>query len=71
VPRGDVSLPRDQQYGFAISDIQVTFRGLCPGCAPQQPAQGPGPQPSSKAEPEPFASSPGARRTSAKQSSKP
>ena len=43
VPRGDVSLPRDQQYGFAISDIQVTFRGLCPGCAPQQPGSGSGP----------------------------
>ncbi|HUN56521.1 MAG TPA: transcriptional repressor [Candidatus Binataceae bacterium] len=33
VPRGDLSLPQDQRYGFAISDIEVTFRGLCPDCA--------------------------------------
>lgn len=33
VPRGDISLPQDQRYGFSITDIEVTFRGLCPACA--------------------------------------
>ncbi|HTT77223.1 MAG TPA: Fur family transcriptional regulator [Candidatus Binataceae bacterium] len=35
VPHGDLSLPHDQRYGFAVSAIEVTFRGLCPECAQQ------------------------------------
>lgn len=33
VPSGKISLPDDQRYGFAINDVQVIFRGLCPACA--------------------------------------
>jgi len=33
VPQGDVRLPDDQLYGFAINDIEMIFRGLCPACA--------------------------------------
>jgi Fur family transcriptional regulator, stress-responsive regulator len=32
MPRGELFLPQDQRYGFAISDIDVTFRGTCPVC---------------------------------------
>jgi Fur family transcriptional regulator, stress-responsive regulator len=32
VPRGELCLPQDQRHGFAISDIDVTFRGICPIC---------------------------------------
>jgi Fur family transcriptional regulator, stress-responsive regulator len=33
VPQGELFLPQDQRHGFAVSDIEVTFRGLCPTCA--------------------------------------
>jgi Fur family transcriptional regulator, stress-responsive regulator len=33
IPRGELSLPQDQRHGFAVSDIDVTFRGICPTCA--------------------------------------
>ncbi len=42
VPLGDISLTTGQRYGFAISDIQVTFRGLCPACARPSRQSGPG-----------------------------
>jgi Fur family transcriptional regulator, stress-responsive regulator len=32
VPRGNISLPQDQQHGFAIRNVEVIFRGLCPAC---------------------------------------
>ncbi|MGG8408105.1 Fur family transcriptional regulator [Streptomyces sp. 12297] len=35
-PTGDPldHLPVHQRYGFEVSDAQVTYRGLCPSCAP-------------------------------------
>jgi Fur family transcriptional regulator, stress-responsive regulator len=33
LPQGKLFLPPDQRHGFAVSDIEVTFRGLCPTCA--------------------------------------
>ncbi|MFF7333247.1 transcriptional repressor [Streptomyces sp. NPDC008150] len=34
-PVGDPlsALPADQRFGFAVSEAEVTYRGLCPGCA--------------------------------------
>ncbi|WP_042365110.1 Fur family transcriptional regulator [Streptacidiphilus neutrinimicus] len=34
-PAGDPlgSLPDAERYGFAISGVEVTYRGLCPDCA--------------------------------------
>jgi Fe2+ or Zn2+ uptake regulation protein len=69
VPLGDISLPPDQRHDFAISDIQVIFRGLCPVCARPHPRSGPGGRKDSKAGPRANSSSLGARRTSAKRAS--
>ncbi|GES28425.1 transcriptional repressor [Streptomyces angustmyceticus] len=35
-PDGDplAALPASERYGFTISAAEVTYRGLCPGCAP-------------------------------------
>ena len=33
VPKGELFLPQDQCHGFAVNDIEVTFRGLCSTCA--------------------------------------
>ncbi|MER5441046.1 Fur family transcriptional regulator [Streptomyces sp. NPDC002790] len=27
------ALPSDERFGFTISDVEVTYRGLCPNCA--------------------------------------
>ncbi|WP_030264553.1 Fur family transcriptional regulator [Streptomyces sp. NRRL B-24484] len=37
-PTGDplASLPDAERYGFTLSGVEVTFRGLCPGCAQAQ-----------------------------------
>jgi Fe2+ or Zn2+ uptake regulation protein len=69
VPRGDISLPPDQRYDFAITDTQVTFRGLCPVCVRTHSRSGPGFQTNPKAAPRPSAH--GARRTGAKRVSRP
>ncbi|MER7695164.1 MULTISPECIES: Fur family transcriptional regulator [unclassified Streptomyces] len=26
-------LPADERYGFMVSDVEVTYRGICPNCA--------------------------------------
>ncbi|MGQ4512235.1 transcriptional repressor [Streptomyces sp. DW26H14] len=26
-------LPADERFGFTVSDVEVTFRGLCPDCS--------------------------------------
>ncbi len=71
VPLGDISLPPDQRYDFAINDIQVIFRGLCPACARLHPRSGPSYQPNSRAEPTSDASSLDICRTRALRASKP
>ncbi|MCU7820489.1 Fur family transcriptional regulator [Kitasatospora sp. DSM 101779] len=37
-PTGDplASLPDGERYGFTLSGVEVTFRGLCPACAQVQ-----------------------------------
>ncbi|GAA1069973.1 Fur family transcriptional regulator [Kitasatospora arboriphila] len=37
-PTGDplASLPDGERYGFTLSGVEVTFRGLCPSCAQVQ-----------------------------------
>ncbi|MFI2611766.1 Fur family transcriptional regulator [Kitasatospora sp. NPDC018619] len=34
-PQGDPlgDLPAEQRYGFAVAQVEVTYRGLCPACA--------------------------------------
>ncbi|MFC7304718.1 Fur family transcriptional regulator [Streptomyces monticola] len=34
-PHGDPldDLPVEEQFGFTVSDVEVTYRGLCPSCA--------------------------------------
>jgi Fur family ferric uptake transcriptional regulator len=34
-PHGDplAALPAGERFGFAVSEVQVTYRGLCPDCA--------------------------------------
>lgn len=34
-PSGDpiAALPADERFGFAIADVEVTYRGICPACA--------------------------------------
>lgn len=34
-PTGDplADLPADERFGFTVSGVQVTYRGLCPACA--------------------------------------
>ncbi|MFD3539142.1 Fur family transcriptional regulator [Streptomyces sp. NPDC058662] len=34
-PRGDpmAGLPDEERFGFAVSEVEVTYRGLCPTCA--------------------------------------
>ncbi|MCP9957386.1 Fur family transcriptional regulator [Streptomyces sudanensis] len=34
-PTGDPlsDLPDAERFGFAVSDVEITYRGLCPGCA--------------------------------------
>jgi Fur family ferric uptake transcriptional regulator len=34
-PHGDplASLPAEERFGFAVADVEVTYRGLCPDCA--------------------------------------
>lgn len=34
-PTGDAlaDLPAEERFGFAVSDVEVTYRGLCPSCA--------------------------------------
>jgi len=34
-PSGNLlaDLPEDQRFGFAVSEVEVTYRGLCPNCA--------------------------------------
>ena len=34
-PTGDplADLPVDQRFGFAVSEVAVTYRGLCPSCS--------------------------------------
>jgi Fur family ferric uptake transcriptional regulator len=66
VPLGDVSLPHDQQYGFAVSDVQMVFRGLCPACARSQPRLGFRSHSTVSADAGPEPSALGAFRTSAK-----
>jgi Fur family ferric uptake transcriptional regulator len=29
-----LGLSRSQRRGFAVDDVEITFRGLCPACAP-------------------------------------
>ncbi|KRV47122.1 Fur family transcriptional regulator [Wenjunlia vitaminophila] len=33
-PRGNplADLPDDERFGFAVSQVEVTYRGLCPSC---------------------------------------
>ncbi|MFJ4621683.1 Fur family transcriptional regulator [Streptomyces sp. NPDC088812] len=35
-PGGDpmAGLPDSERFGFTLSDVEVTYRGLCPACAP-------------------------------------
>jgi Fur family transcriptional regulator, stress-responsive regulator len=28
----DLALARGQRHGFSVSDVEITFRGLCPAC---------------------------------------
>ncbi|MCY0944811.1 Fur family transcriptional regulator [Streptomyces antarcticus] len=30
-------LPAQERYGFTVSDVEVTYRGLCPSCARDLP----------------------------------
>jgi Fe2+ or Zn2+ uptake regulation protein len=34
-PQGDpiAALPADERFGFAIANVEVTYRGTCPDCA--------------------------------------
>jgi Fur family ferric uptake transcriptional regulator len=34
-PTGDplVSLPAEDRFGFTLSGVEITYRGLCPSCA--------------------------------------
>ncbi|MFD7231970.1 Fur family transcriptional regulator [Streptomyces sp. NPDC059881] len=34
-PTGDplTGLPEEERFGFTVSEVQVTYRGLCPACA--------------------------------------
>ncbi|NYI06289.1 Fur family transcriptional regulator [Allostreptomyces psammosilenae] len=34
-PAGDPlsALPEGERYGFRLSDVEITYRGICPGCA--------------------------------------
>ena len=34
-PSGDplADLPDDERFGFTVSDVEVTYRGICPNCA--------------------------------------
>ncbi|WP_329133688.1 transcriptional repressor [Streptomyces sp. NBC_01476] len=34
-PTGDplADLPADERFGFTVSEVEVTYRGLCPSCA--------------------------------------
>ncbi|MFI6144634.1 Fur family transcriptional regulator [Streptomyces sp. NPDC051109] len=36
-PTGDLmtGLPADERFGFTVSKVEVTYRGLCPSCAGQ------------------------------------
>ncbi|MFF4101857.1 Fur family transcriptional regulator [Streptomyces sp. NPDC001903] len=36
-PTGDpmASLPEEDRFGFTVSKVEVTYRGLCPSCAGQ------------------------------------
>jgi Fe2+ or Zn2+ uptake regulation protein len=38
VPSGldGVGLPRSQKRGFAVDEIEITFRGRCPACVPDR-----------------------------------
>ncbi|MFJ9343041.1 Fur family transcriptional regulator [Streptomyces sp. NPDC101733] len=29
-----VGLPEEERFGFIVSEVEVTYRGLCPSCAP-------------------------------------
>ncbi|MFF0290810.1 Fur family transcriptional regulator [Streptomyces sp. NPDC005262] len=33
-PAGDplADFPAEERFGFAVSDVQITYRGLCPAC---------------------------------------
>ncbi|GAA3881510.1 Fur family transcriptional regulator [Streptomyces sedi] len=34
-PGGDplADLPADERFGFTVAEVEVTYRGVCPGCA--------------------------------------
>lgn len=34
-PTGDplAALPTDERFGFVVSNVEVTYRGICPDCA--------------------------------------
>ncbi|MFD4751082.1 Fur family transcriptional regulator [Streptomyces sp. NPDC058426] len=34
-PAGDPlkDLPADERFGYTVSDVEITYRGLCPACA--------------------------------------
>ncbi|CAH9419184.1 Fur family transcriptional regulator [Streptomyces sp. TSRI0445] len=34
-PVGDAigDLPEEERFGFAVGSVEITYRGLCPGCA--------------------------------------
>ncbi|MEU3744076.1 MULTISPECIES: Fur family transcriptional regulator [Streptomyces] len=38
-PTGDplAALPEEERFGFTVSAVEVTYRGLCPQCAPGLP----------------------------------
>ncbi|MDQ1012928.1 Fe2+ or Zn2+ uptake regulation protein [Streptomyces sp. V4I23] len=38
-PTGDplADLPPEERFGFTVSEAEVTYRGLCPSCAPGLP----------------------------------
>ncbi|MGW0703907.1 Fur family transcriptional regulator [Streptomyces sp. NPDC002867] len=38
-PTGDplADLPAEERFGFTVSEAEVTYRGLCPSCAPGLP----------------------------------
>ncbi|MGW6393245.1 Fur family transcriptional regulator [Streptomyces sp. NPDC055103] len=38
-PTGDplAALPEQERFGFTVSAVEVTYRGLCPQCAPGPP----------------------------------
>jgi Fur family ferric uptake transcriptional regulator len=33
------ALPEDERFGFVVSGAEVTYRGLCPSCAPGRPQE--------------------------------